>query len=574
MVFGWFKKKQEPKPQGTAAPKWDMSQTLKEAQEKNKKTNAKKPVKKPCAKCEAKKQEVKLVEFVEIVMRDKEGSVVNPGKEAAKKYTKVFTRTDKCGSTWKQYINLDKDLDGKTALATDATKRRPDFGPYVELRARVEWVTGDKTRSLAGKTVYFGSQLTKGRERRPASLNAAEDYGFGSAGGTKDKHTATTGADGWTSVVKFYLSQYAGDEFKLTAQADAKNKGKPSGTKLTIGKYIVWRKFWYQTTRFTGAALPDPSKSIACYREVCADMVGGTLTDVTYTKGQLDAKEAGISAHTLYPEHMCIEGKTATTNRVIIGRHNEKAIRKFLTTNVKEPIKMHLMYCDCQWDPENWSNAISKVVPHGLDTTTTTSSGACVKPALQGDLLSGAEWFALSAAGLPNGQHGVMDDSFIVIPKNRSGQFNEIEFKLPANVVSKSTGGGIRLVFKIAKAGVYLGDSDGYQITIASDRDDTRVNATIAHEIGHAFWQSPKYEENAAHLPKSFNNTEKGKLKVYADAGYHCSYQAVVWGTLYQQGTCVLATRSNKNKGKYCTLCKPFVRLQDMSEGGMKTSSR
>jgi len=573
MVFGWFKKKQEPAPQGTS-PKWDMTKTLKEAQKKNKDTNAKKPVDKPCAKCEAKKQEVKLVEFVEVVTRDKEGSVVNPGKEAAKKYAKVFTRTDKCGATWKQYINLDKDLDGKTALATDATKRRPDYDQYIELRARVEWVAGDKDRSLAGKTVYFNSELTKGREARPASLNAAEDYGFDSAGGTKEKYTATTGADGWTSVVKFYLSKYAGDEFVLTARADEKNTGKPSGTKLTIRKYIVWRKFWYQTTRLSGASLPDPSKAVACYKEVCADMLGGTQTDVTYTKTQLDAKEAGISDHTLYPEYMCIEGKTATTNRVIIGRHNEKAIRKFLVADPKEPVKMHLMYCDCQWDPENWSNAISKDVPHGLDTTTTTSSGACVKPALQGNLLSDAEWVALDASGNPNGQHGNMDDTFIVIPKNRSGQFNEIEFKLPANVVSKSTGGGIRLTFKIAKAGVYLGDSDGYQITVAYDSDATRVNATISHEIGHAFWQSPKYEENAANLPKSFNNTEKAKLKVYADAGYHCSYQAVAWGTLYQQGTCTMATRSNKNKGKYCVLCKPFVRLQDMSEAGMKKSSR
>ena len=574
MAFGWFKKKKKSKTPGTAAPKWDMSQTLKEAQKKNKKTNAKKPVKKPCAKCEAKKQEVKLVEFVEVVTRNKEGSVVNPGKAATKKYTKVFTRTDKCGATWKQYINLDKDLEGKTSLATDATKRRPDFGPYVELRARVEWVTGDKKRSLAGKTVYFGSKLTKGRESRPASLNAAEDYGFGSAGGTKEKVTATTGADGWTSVVKFYLSQYAGDEFRLTAQADDKNKGKPSGKKITVGKYIVWRKFWYQTSRYGGATLPRAAESIACYKEVCADMVGATRTNVTYTKAQLDVKEAGISDHTLYPEHMCIAGKSGTGNRVIIGRHNEKAVRKFLVSNPKEPIKMHLMYCDCQWDPENWSDAISKTVPHGLDTASTTSSGACVKPALKGNLLSGAEWFALSPAGLPNGRHGVMDDSFIVIPKNRSGKFNEIEFKVPANVVSKSTGGGIMLLFKIAKAGVYLGDSDGYQITVDTNQKVDKVNATVSHEIGHAFWQAPKYPENAAHLPKSFNNTEKAKLKVYADAGYHCPYKAKAWGTLFQQGTCTMATRSSKNKGRYCKICKPFVRLQDMSESGMKKSRR
>ena len=47
MVFGWFKKKQEPAPQGKTAPKWDMTKTLKEAQKKNKETNAEKPVKKP-----------------------------------------------------------------------------------------------------------------------------------------------------------------------------------------------------------------------------------------------------------------------------------------------------------------------------------------------------------------------------------------------------------------------------------------------------------------------------------------------------------------------------------------------
>ncbi len=579
-MFGIFKKRRKKKKvakQTSGNKKADMTATFREAQKKKKGKFGKKKVKKPCAKCEAKRQEIKLVELIEVVTRGDEGSVVNPGSEASKKFKKVYERKDKDGKAWKQYINLDKDTDGKVPTGpANPAKRRPDYGRYIEFRARVEWVRGDKSRSLKGKTVYFTSKLTKkGKDDRPKTMHKDEDHGFGSAGGKKeDVPVKVETDDGWTQVVKFYPSMYGGDQFRVTAQADEKNKGKPTGKKLHLGNYIVWRKFWYQTSRFTGQTQHDLSKSVEAYTQCCAEMLKAAKADVTWSKAELNKKQANTADHTVYPEYQCIAGSEAATPRTIVGRHNEKVIRQFLVAEPTEPVKAHLMLCDCQWDPGSYSNAISKVVPHNKTTAKTTASGAAVKPALKGNLLSSATWYGLDKSGNRNGQSGNMTDDFIEIPKKRSGRFNELVIKIPAEVAKKSSGGGIQVQFKIATAGVYLGDSDGYEITVAANRDTGLVNSTAAHEIGHMFWQAPYYTGNAASLPKSFNAEEKKKLKVYLDAGAHCSYKAKKWGTLYQYGVCTMATRSDKKNRMYCKLCRPYVRLQDMSESGMKKPRR
>jgi len=567
-IKGWFSKKKTESPPKDG--KWDLSKTLKEAKGKKDKDLPKKPVKKPCAKCEAMKKKIQLVELIEVVTRGaKEGAVVNPGVEGTEKFKKIAVRKNTYKGSYKQYVNLGKDIYG-------ANKRRAQNDQYIELRARVKWVTKDKTDSLAGRTVYFSSELTKGLDNRPAVMTGNEDHGFGSAGGKKTNYTATTDADGWTGPVKFYLSRYGGDQFKITAQADEDKAGKPSGKKLTIGKYMVWRKFWYQTTHFTGTKVCGLNQSVGAYKQVCAEMVAAAKRDVSYTKDQLNAKEANIAARTIYPEYMCVKGKESDAGRTIIGRHNEKAVRKFLSASAKEPVKMHLMFCDAQWDPAGFSSPIRKKIGHNKSQAKTTASGAVVKPALQGNLLAaGAKWYALRANGTrDNTKTGNMDDSFIEIPKKRSAQFNEITIKLPANVVKKSSGGGIEVEFQIASAGAYLGDSDGWQITIVGEGyglAKSMVTSTVSHEEGHAFWQAPKYPDNAGSLPKSFNNAEKATLKVYQDAGWHCSNGATPWGGgIYQYGPCVIATRTDKKSRKWCGICRPFLRLQDMSTGGVK----
>ena len=50
------------------------------------------------------------------------------------------------------------------------------------------------------------------------------------------------------------------------------------------GVYEVWRKFWYQMTRADTHTVPEPSKSVAAYVAVCADML--KTPEKTFTKAK------------------------------------------------------------------------------------------------------------------------------------------------------------------------------------------------------------------------------------------------------------------------------------------------
>src|SRR5262249_40874117 len=122
----------------------------------------------------------------------------------------------------------------------------PEYGRFVQLKAQVQWASGDASRSLAGKSVYWYFKNHRSNDptnKRP--LKGKEKAGFDSAGGSLKKVTQAD-AHGWTPPVKFYLSRYGGDTFSISA---TDNSGYTGG--LTTGVLTVWRKFWYQVTEMS-----------------------------------------------------------------------------------------------------------------------------------------------------------------------------------------------------------------------------------------------------------------------------------------------------------------------------------
>jgi hypothetical protein len=199
-------------------------------------------------------QTFKLAEVIEFVKRSTEGSVAGAAAACTSgAYPQLVERTAKDGAAYKQYINLAKDLEG-------ASKVRPEYGRYIELRARIEWASGDKSRSLAGKKVHWSYTIEKhSGGKRPDALNGSQKAGFTRANGS-DTLVSSTDAAGWTAPVKFYLTQYAGDRFTVFVQADVDENGKPSGDRRRVGPYAVWRKFWYQITHAAGKSIAAPDR--------------------------------------------------------------------------------------------------------------------------------------------------------------------------------------------------------------------------------------------------------------------------------------------------------------------------
>jgi len=128
-----------------------------------------------------------------------------------------------------QYINLDESI--------DTSNPHPEYGRFIQLKARVKW-DDDKKHSLAGETVYWKSLSDSANNQ---SLTGSEKEGFDSAGSGTEKKVVKVDDQGWTPIVKFYLSQYGGDKFDIYATTDPKYEGG-----LKAGTYTVWRKLWYE----------------------------------------------------------------------------------------------------------------------------------------------------------------------------------------------------------------------------------------------------------------------------------------------------------------------------------------
>jgi hypothetical protein len=137
----------------------------------------------------------------------------------------------------KQYVNLDEE--------TDPGAPHPEYGRCIGLKVRVKWKKGDASRSLAGKVVYWTAKAISKWSTK--ELAPSETEGFGSPGSGDYLWASLTDAAGWTPVVKFYLSQYGGDEFEISASSCLGEKGPKAGP------FTVWRRLYYDVAEMKSA---------------------------------------------------------------------------------------------------------------------------------------------------------------------------------------------------------------------------------------------------------------------------------------------------------------------------------
>ena len=499
----------------------------------------------PVQKCKPSPPKVTLLELVEVVRRGDEGVVTGAG-DASPKLATLTARSAKNGGAFKQYINLDKDVEG-------AGKRHPDYGRYVEVKARLTCVNGP----ISGHAVTFSYSLTPGPVR-PANMTGGVAEGFGALGGAKTT-TSSSDAEGWTGTVRFYLSQYAGDQFTISAKA-----AEDATTKAT-GTFEVWRRFWYQKTRATTHVVPEPDKSVTAYDKLNAEMVAGT--EVTYAK-------AAAPANTFYPAWMVKIGGSDDEHSVI-GGHNKADFYKKLNEKPEEPVKGHLIMCQHQWDPFGESDLLTVPIDKTpSDPLTLTLAGGAfnagiLKPALKGDLIVIGTW--------SQGTHsGNLTADNILIEKARTG-LNVVRVSLPAGAPVPTAAAKVTVKLKLRFGKFYAGESVKKQMLIVYDADKAtaaaQFNQVVSHEFGHGFGQTPLDGKQVAPLPKH--------AKAYNDAhggqGPHCSTDATevadtltTSGKRFVNGTCIMFHQVNPSgcKQLFCPVCEPHLRIQNFSALG------
>lgn len=461
---------------------------------------------------------IKLVEFVEVITQG--------GDE---KTQSVKGR--------KQYINLDDKVNPNDPPS--------EYGRFIRFKARVEWVSGDKSKSLAGQTVYWYSKAD-GANR--AGLTNSVKEGFGSAGGAA-RTTSSTDDKGWTSIIKFYLSRYGGDKFDIYATDDSAYKGG-----LKAGSYEVWRKFWYQVTRATAHAVPAPAKSVIAYKKIFAEMLAAA--EATFT-------EASAPANTFYPGWMVEQGG-GDAKESVIGGHNRSEFYKKFKVEKDKPVKGHIIICQHQWDPDGDSALLNVVITKNPSEELTLNLGGAwnagiVKPALSGNLIVTGQWSG-------DGKSGNLTDANILIEKTRSA-LNVVKVSLPADAPDP-TKKKVRVKLKLKCGKFYAGESNKHQMLIKYDGLSKKLTQVVSHEFGHGFGQTPR--DQPAPLPKHPNQY----TNEHGGVGSHCSTGATLVADpsyplkRYSGGTCIMFHQVNPSgcKQVFCSTCEPYLRLQDFSK--------
>jgi hypothetical protein len=524
--------------------------------------------------------EYELIELVECVQQDALKWVKGACMATADKAmfpSGYVERKDLSSGQYKQYINLDHDLEG-------SVKRHPQFGREIVLRARVKQKNGN-TDQLAGVGVRFTFKRTDGPLRKNhapnaavwmgADLTGAQKEGFGSANG-KAEITARTDGKGWTSAVSFFCSQYAGDQFVFHAELAPGTPGaKGSGT-LNSSPYLVARRFWYQMTYAKGSNPPQPGKAATAYGQVDAEMLKSNTK--VFEKKDLPA---GLQPRTFMPRYM-LAANGGNSEVAVIGAHNKDKFPPMQTTEADKPLKAHLIVCEFQCDPADASPVADfPLSKNGQSVTIPNASGSIVcKPALAGgNLVVQGEWATVAT---PWTKRGTLTDDNITIDSARADTL-DVKITLPADAPTPTAAANVFVRLKVQTAADFLGESFGkaqilcvYSPTATAGDQGSEVdfNDTVAHELGHMWSQTPRPGVQPASM-----KDHPLQYDAHGGQGPHCRHGSTVaagpvhWHNANEnkpvpkKGDCIMFhTFSKACKHEFCVTCKSYLRLQDMAK--------
>ncbi len=460
------------------------------------------------SKCKIMEQFVNLVELVEVY-----------------KHNGKWTQNNKPGAR-KQFINLDEKV--------DAANKHPEFGRTIWLKARLQWVSGDKTRSLAGKNIYWYSKAAKTNNKKllkdqTAGFNTGRDFSTG-----EEKKSTTTNKDGWTDPVPFNMSLYGGDKFTIYA---TKDKSYKAGKKA--GPYTVWRKFWFQVSEMDHRS----GKS----RYTLPKAVTGSITR-GYKKAKIEFSEKGPRGKIPH------KGNTPTSDIDKLGKTH--FVRDDLI-----PFKCHLMTCDY-----GGQATTNKEVKDKLKSTRWKSPhsyllwphGGSMPWKIEAKYKSGKTWKDIPAANLKTYTN----------PNQPGFKKLKIDFtKGPAAPTAKAPV-DIKLKLKCTESSfVPLGWGGGSphillctgmlrDIIVPGDRNATQRSDAV-HEIGHAL--------GLVNMPP----TKAGAHNAWHDTkhSHHCTQKPEKCAMYWQSSTTRLTTfHSIGGQG-----CNEHLRTQDFSRSVMKS---
>ena len=435
---------------------------------------------------------------------------------------------------YKQYVNLDPS--SKDQLK-DVVKRRA--GKEI-------WVKAKLNKKIAGVPVVFeiksgkdnviksldSTNLSAAQRKELAKLRKSTP-GLENPGSSKRRiMTDKNGA----AVVKFVLSDFGGDEFEIKAYLKAKKKN----TELLSDKYIVWRRIYYQVSRFkdgpkgagrTGTlpAIPNfdwsPVKKELKERMHNIELVDDSSKDLITRRCNVLEKDEDLkkSAREGYDN----KREPVTLRTVLVNMIAYSKPKQLTTVTVSENDPITLTLAESLWKDESLPDKGDFVIDALWRHTSGSDTG----------------WKALDKAHVEMVNHNKIKIHFDKIPKRHFLHFfRKAQVKIKVRLLKSSINGlSWYNTIWIAHENMHSGT-----------RPLKEKLATTIHETGHFIGMVPAgqtthytgHGHKGGHCTTGLSATDKAKTEY--------------WGL---SGTCVMFGESaTGRKNEFCAKCDPSVR--------------
>ena len=353
---------------------------------------------------------------------------------------------------------------------------------------------------------------------------------------SKSKRRARTDENG-KATMTFLLSEHGGDEFEITAYIPKKGGGK--GKVLLSNKYIVWRRVYYQTSRFKGGA--KAAGRTGAFPEIPALAMADVKTEYEAREHNIELVDDG--GKDLVDRYCNILQKDADYERSAKDGYDAKreplAMRVVLLNQIADSAVAEVEFPVV---PEG--TPVSKTLPHAfwLDESMAVDTDWLIKAEwrrTEGDLT----WKTLDKAYVQKTGIKTLQILFQKIPK--TGMFDwrrKAHVKITYRHLKGSTNGvSWYNAIWIANESMHLGA-----------RPVAAKQQTMIHEVGHFIGLVP--------AGQSTHYTGKGHQ------GGHCT-TGIPAGQLGdasyrgKSGSCIMFGESGTSRlPRFCATCDPSVR--------------
>ncbi len=375
--------------------------------------------------------------------------------------------------------------------------------------------------------------------------------------------SAKTNNDGYATK-ELQLSRFGGDKFYPGAYIEQDpHLGKFIDGHADLGKkkpvlaanaLTVYRKIWFQPVKVTGMSIGNLAGAVPKYDAVKTEMTA--CADLQIAK----ATAQGMNPQAIYARFM-IQKNGGNADALVVSETNKAQFFNAFAAEADKPMKIPILVCDAQWDPDGNTGAqsIARMPVANLPGDLTTDKKILIPPLQGGDLKVSGTYTAWRKVLLVwvrlGGANRSLPNSCLSVNPARGSLF-DVRISKPDNFPKGATHIKIdNLVLKGADD--FLGEYDPTlkRILVVHDPAEPVDSLnTIVHELGHSLHQVIEGNPagGVAGIPRHPKQKDKGQ-------GNHCR-NLVNKCVMYDSGPI------QGSLNRYCDMCHPYLLVQDMTQ--------